>query len=137
MQLAKQIPWWVGETIQDTSTSAFFVTGGQGSGKSHGSAIAFLANVLLNPAVPQWWAVAPTYTQAENTLLPLCVKVLADWFGMTIGNGYTVTRQKPYVLKFPSGQTIYFHSGDRPENMVSATIGGFWITEAGIQKREV
>ena len=129
---------WIGELIKDTEHTFFAITGGLGSGKTTGAGIAFFYRVLKNPSVKQFWVVAPTYAKVDDTMLPTASFVLSNWFGMKLERDYIIRRTKPATLKIlATGQEIYFHSGDRPEGMVSATIGAFWISEPGIQSRAV
>lgn len=135
----KIIPSWVYEICNDKrGIKIFFITGGLGSGKTTNSTIAFIYKILSNPTVEQWWDVAPYYTQADNTLVPTYFFVLREFFGMQEHKDFKLIRSRPnFILLKKTKQKIYFHSGDRPERMVAATIGGYRITEAGIQKPEV
>jgi hypothetical protein len=134
----KTVPSWVKLLCQDTQHQTFFITGGLGSGKTVGSTIAFLTKVLTNPKVKQWWDVAPIYTQADNTLLPTYFFILSSFFNMQETRDFVLVKSRPNFLHIlTTDQKIYLHSGDRPERMVAATIGGYRITEAGIQKRAV
>jgi hypothetical protein len=135
--IKRTIPSWVYEILSSERFSTYFVTGGLGSAKSTGAAISFIGWMLQHPQVKQWWAVAPTYTQAENALIPICIWVLEEFYGLKLDRDYRLLKDKPSQIVFKNGQKLYFHSGDRAERMVSATIGGYWISEAGIQKRTV
>lgn len=135
---SQKIPFWVKALASDSFHDVHAITGGLGSGKTTGSAIAFVYNILNNPTVPLWWSIAPTYTKVDDTLIPVVVDALRRWFDMLPDRDYTLLRSKPPKIKFhQTNQTITMHSGDRPELMVGATIGGYWITEAGLCKREV
>jgi hypothetical protein len=132
------IPSWVHMLLKDKKHHTFFVTGGWGAAKSTGAAIAFVYKVLQNPSVPRWWVVGPTYEISESSLVPTVVFILEKFFNKRIDKDFQVIRSKPPRIRLKkSGQVIHFHSGDRPERMVSATIGGYWISEAGIQKQQV
>jgi len=136
--LSRPVPTWVYQLLEDQESEYFAVTGGLGSGKTTGGTIAFLKAVLNNPTVLQWWAVALTHTKADDTLLPSFIFVLTELFQLKPDDHFKILREKPIKIKIPStGQTIALHSGDRPENMVGTNIGGYFITEAGLQKRAV
>ncbi len=127
------------QLLNDTSgASYYFITGGLGSGKTTGGTIAMLVKILTQPTVKNWWEIAPTYLQAEDTLVPCYFDILENYFGMLEGRDYRYIKSKPNQIHLKrTKQKIFFHSGDRPQNMVSISIGGFRVTEAGIQKRGV
>jgi len=129
---------WVGQLTTDRAYDTYAITGGLGSGKTTGVGVAFFARVLTNPKVKQFWVVAPTYAKVDDTMLPTACFVLSNWFGLKLDKHFKIRKTKPACLTIlATGQEIYFHSGDRPYAMVSATIGGYWISEPGIQTRAV
>lgn len=135
------LPWWVGKISTNKSIELAGVTGGLGSGKTFGCCAVFVLEILTNPKVPQWWAVAPTYTKIDDTVIVTFIKVLTEVFGLR-GYGrspdFTIIKSKPQQIRFnKTGQVVYCLSGDRPELMVSATIGGAWLTEAAILNEAV
>lgn len=129
---------WVYELCNSDKFAYFAITGGLGSGKTTAACAAFFYRIIDNPKTKQFWIVAPTYQKVDDTVLPTCHLVLQEVYGMKPDIDYTAHNSKPgKILLHKSKQTIYLLSGDRPEYMTSATIGGFWITEPGIQSRLV
>lgn len=108
-----------------------------GSAKSSGSGLSLLIKALQNPKEPEWWVVAPTHSRIDDSIVPVMVWAL-EMLGFKNGTDYRVYHSKPkYIEIFRTNQRIRFLSGDRPETIVSATIGGYWISEPGIMKRQV
>lgn len=135
--MEKEIPSWVHQLLKDEVHDTFFITGGWGAAKSTGTAVAFFYRILTNPKAKHWWIVSPTHNIATDAILPTCTFVLDHFFGKRENIDYTIYRSKPVKIKFnDSKQFITLHSGDRPERMVAATIAGYWITEAGLQKEQ-
>jgi hypothetical protein len=133
----KYVADWVCDLINEPY-DYYAITGGLGSAKTTGCAVAMLYTIINNPKVPLWWAVALTHTRADDTLLPAYVFALVDIFGLKNDLHFKIVRSKPIEIRFKhSGQVLALHSGDRPENMVGTNIGGYHISEAGSQKREV
>lgn len=133
------VPSWVKLALKDSFHDVFINTGGLGSGKTTGTGLGFLYNMIVeNPSVPYWWAIAPTHTKCEDVLLPSIVFVLQHFFKWSPDFHYKIYKGKPHkIYFFKTKQTLYLHSGDRPELMIGSTIGGFWITEGATVTREV
>jgi hypothetical protein len=107
------------------------------SGKSSCTGLTFLINALQNPKEKEWWIVAPTHSRIDDSILPIVIWAF-EMLGFVEGRDYRVYHSKPkYILFFRTEQHFRFVSGDRPETIVSATIGGYWISEPGIMKRQV
>lgn len=107
------------------------------SGKSTTGLLSFISYILLNPKAKFWWVCAPTHARIEDSMIPAAVFAL-DCLGRKAGLHYTLRKSKPQTITIhQTGQEIRFISADRPEHMVSATLGGYFITEAFRIKREV
>ena len=133
-------PSWVYDASEDTESDLVIVTGGLGSGKTHGTAILAYDHICANPESRFFWAVAPTHRKVEDVLIPALQDALDLHFGLAVNVHYKITKGntgwKLVFTAFKAPQ-IHFHSGDRPQLMVGTTICGYWITEPGIQKRLV
>lgn len=137
-EIHSEIPWWVWEFCQDTTYDrVFFVPGGLFAGKTYGAAIKFLHMLTVNPESKNFWAVAPTHTKCWDILLPTLQEVAERHYGWLPGHHYDVLKQPPIRIRFPGERYITLHSGDRPHLMVGSNIAGWWLTEPGLQKREV
>lgn len=92
---------------------------------------------MRNPSVQEWWVIGPTHARIEDSIIPVTVWAL-DMLGLKAGIDYRIIRSKPQRIELlRTKQNIRFISGDRPETIVSATIGGYWISEPGIMKEQV
>jgi len=138
-QRTVQTPWWVCDAINDqTAERIFWVTGGLGSGKTTGAAMWFVDRWLLNRNSRFSWGVAPTYTKVEQIIIPAVVQVLHDVYGLRERVHYSLTRTPFWKLVLRGYQhELHFLSGDRPELFVGSNIASWWITEPGLQSREV
>ena len=132
-------PWWVYDAIDDLSPERiFWITGGLGSGKTTGAAHWFIDRWLLNSNSRFSWGVAPTYTKVEQIIIPAIVQVLFDVYGLRERIHYSLTRTPFWKLILKGYQhEMHFLSGDRPELFVGSNIATWWITEPGLQRREV
>lgn len=132
-------PWWVYDAISDLSPERiFWITGGLGSGKTTGAAMWFVDRWFLNNESRFSWAVAPTYTKVEQILIPAIVQVLYDIYGFRERIHYTLTKTPFWKLTLRNySHELHFLSGDRPELFVGSNIACWWITEPGLQSREV
>jgi hypothetical protein len=132
-------PWWVYDAISDlTPERIFWITGGLGSGKTTGAAQWFIERWLLNVNSRFSWGVAPTYTKVEQIIIPAVVQVLHDTYGLRERTHYSLTRTPFWKLQLKGYQhELHFLSGDRPELFVGSNIASWWITEPGLQRREV
>jgi hypothetical protein len=121
-----------------TPERIFWITGGLGSGKTTGAAQWFIERWLLNTASRFSWGVAPTYTKVEQIIIPAVVQVLHDTYGLRERLHYSLTRTPFWKLQLKGYQhELHFLSGDRPELFVGSNIATWWITEPGLQRREV
>lgn len=132
-------PWWVCDAIADQSPERiFWITGGLGSGKTTGAAMWFVDRWFLNKDSRFSWGVAPTYTKVEQIIIPAVVQVLYDIYGLRERVHYSLTRTPFWKLVLKGYQhELHFLSGDRPELFVGSNIASWWITEPGLQTREV
>lgn len=134
-----ETPWWVYDCISDlTPERIFWITGGLGSGKTTGAAQWFIERWLLNVNSRFSWGVAPTYTKVEQIIIPAVVQVLHDTYGLRERRDYSLTRTPFWKLQLKGySHELHFLSGDRPELFVGSNIAAWWITEPGLQRREV
>lgn len=134
-----EAPWWVFDAIaDDTPERIFWVTGGLGSGKTTGAAQWFIDRWLMNTQSRFSWGVAPTYTKVEQIIIPAVTQVLFDTYGLRERVHYILTRTPFWKLTMKGYQhELHFLSGDRPELFVGSNIASWWITEPGLQRREV
>jgi len=107
------------------------------SSKTTNGLLTFFINILNNPLAKMWWVIAPTHSRIDDSVIPASVFAL-DLMGFKSNIHYKLIRSKPSTIRIHStGQEIRFISADRPDLMVSATLGGYFITEAFRIKREV
>ncbi len=107
------------------------------SSKTTNGLLTFFINILNNPLAKMWWVIAPTHSRIDDSVIPASVFAL-DLMGLKAGVHYKLVRSKPATIRIHStGQEIRFISADRPDLMVSATLGGYFITEAFRIKRQV
>lgn len=107
------------------------------SSKTTNGLLTFFINLLNNPLAKMWWVIAPTHSRIDDSVIPASVFAL-DLMGFKSNIHYKLIRSKPSTIRiFSTGQEIRFISADRPDLMVSATLGGYFITEAFRIKREV
>ena len=131
------LPYWQQQILQDKEHDRFIISGGLASGKSAGSAIVFILNMLQNPHEKMWWACTLTHSRIDDSLLPSFIFAL-DRLGRKPNIHYQLLKSKPATITiFETMQTVRFLSADRPDLMVSATIGGYLLSEAFQTKREV
>lgn len=133
------VPFWVADCLTDlTPEKTFLIAGALGSGKTTGAAIITLDRWLLNRDSLLTWIVAPTFTRAEQIVLPALRQVMSDFYGMTDGNEYRIAGGKFLKLTLKGyPHEIHILSGERPDLFVGANISFFWVTEPGLMKREV
>jgi len=132
-----KLPYWAGQILQDTYHERYVITGGLGSAKTTAGLGAFLIWILRNPKAKFWWVCAPTHSRTHDSVLPAMIFNL-DRLNFVAGRDYRLTKSSPATITLiATGQEIRFISADRPDLMVSATLGGYFITEAFRIKREV
>lgn len=142
-ELRRKIPWWVWDSIADeTPLRTLCISGGLGSGKSHGGGIWDLQRVQQNgttmadPKPTKSWTVAPNYRICE-TLLELTFQVALDVFELREGKHYTLRRSFPRVLDFSPMKLrhqMFFLSAENPEHFVSDSITHWRWSEVGVSK---
>jgi len=135
-QVEREIPDWVHDLLQDeNSFRKFWVTKGLGSGGTYGSAVWHYAMCMINSRSQGSWAVAPTFTQVLDPLIPTYIEVLRDVFGLVEGRDFKVTVSAFPRISFPRrDQIIYFKSASNPERLVGANISHASGTEIGLWK---
>ena len=123
------LPYWCQQILTDTKHDRFIVSGGLGSGKSFGSSLVFLLNMFENPQEKMWWACTLTHSRIDDSLLPSIFNAL-DLLGRKPNIHFKLIKSKPSTITLlETNQVIRFISADRPELMVSATIGGYLLSE--------
>jgi len=129
-----EIPWWVFDAIEDrTKDRRFYVTKGLGSGGTYGGCIWHVHKCLETPGVKFSWAVAPTYLQVVDTLIPTFCEVMQHIFGWAEGDDYAVVRSgRPVIYLLRTGQEIQFRSAQHADRLVGPTISHLLGTEPGL-----
>ena len=133
------LPYWASEIVNYRSSpfNRFIVSGGLASGKTVTGLLAFITHIIHNPTGQFWWVVAPTHSRIEDSVIPGALFAL-DLLGYKAGIHYRLMKSKPQTIHLlKANQHIRFLSSDRPENMVSTTLAGYFITEAFGMKRVV
>lgn len=130
-------PDWVWDILQDkTKNRRFWITKGLGSGGTYGAAIWHYSMCLINRWSKFSWAIAPTYQQTQDTLIPTFVDVFQNLFQLEEGEDYKVIRsQYPRIELTKYKQTIFLKSGNRPEHFVGPSISHCLMTEPGLMQR--
>ncbi|TXH14440.1 MAG: hypothetical protein E6R03_09255 [Hyphomicrobiaceae bacterium] len=133
------IPWWTYDITEDvTPERLFWITGGLGSGKTTGGAMWFIDRWLLNKDSMFSWGVAPTYTKVEQIMIPALIQVLDELYNMRDGVDFKITRSPFWKVRLKNYRhELHLLSGDRPELFVGSNIATWWITEPGLQSRQV
>lgn len=130
------LPSWACQILNDPFHERFAITGGLGSGKSANVTIVALLKMFQMTKAEQFWDIVPTYPKIDDSLLPTYAFAF-ERLQMQAGIDYRIVRSKPTVIHLlRTNQHIRCISGDRPELMVSANIGGYIIREAGLMKAE-
>lgn len=132
-----QLPYWCHEVLDDHRFDRFVITGGLGSAKTTNGLITFFLNILKNPHAKLWWVIAPVYSRVDDSVIPAITFGLS-LLGMYPNKHYKLLRSRPAEIRIlATDQVVMLLSADRPDTMVSATLGGYFITEAFRIKREV
>lgn len=133
-----EIPDWVYDILQDdTEQRRFWVTKGLGAGGTFGAAMWHYIMCLINYRSSLSWAIAPTFQQVADTLIPSFAEVLTQVFGLSESVDYTITRsQFPRIELHRHEQTILFKSANKPERFVGPSISHVTMTEPGLIKRQ-
>lgn len=133
-----RVPFWVVDWLKDsTNFRTFWLTKGYGSGGTYGAALWHLILCRINARSRFSWAVAPTFTQIADTLIPTFTEVLYDHFGMIEGEDYKLNISVFPKIVFHDGQEIWFKSGNRPSSLVGPTISHYTMTEPGLMHKLV
>lgn len=128
--------WWVGEALKDWYTTVFAVTGGLGSGKTHGSVQWHYTMCTRNQDSPFSWYVEPVFARINDTALPKWRKFFKG-IGYVEGIHYTVKLGNPTIIRLPNQHEIHIMSGHNPDLMVGAEISHATIDEPGSCKYDV
>lgn len=131
------IPDWTYDILQDpTKNRRFWITKGLGSGGTYGTAIWHYAMCLINSRSQFSWAIAPTFQQVNDTLLPTFVDVLQSLFNLEESRDFDVIRSPfPLIRLNKNNQIIYLKSGNRPENFVGPSISHCSMSEPALMRR--
>lgn len=127
------VAWWVAEALRDFKTKAHFVTGGLGSGKTHGAVQWHYDLVTENPKARYSWFLEPVHARVKDTAIPKWL----DFFqliGLRETVHWDIYQGNPTVFKLCSGQEIHLLSAHNPDLLVGAEISHFTIDEPGKTK---
>lgn len=132
------LPDWVYDVLEnDRKYHRFWITKGLGSGGTYGAAIWHYVMCLINYRSPISWAIAPTFQQVADTLMPTMIEVMQAVFGLHEGADFDVIRsQFPRIDLKRNKQSILFKSANRPERFVGPSVSHVMGTEPGLWKRE-
>jgi hypothetical protein len=131
-------PDWVYDCLEDkTPKRKFWITKGLGSGGTFGGVWWHLALCRINKHSPRSWAIAPTYQQVQDTLIPTFTAVLNEIFGHKEGKDYELVKTGfPRIELKRTNQEILFKSANRPDRFVGPSISHALMTEPGLIGRE-
>lgn len=129
-----RLPDWVHDClIDETNDRRFWITKGLGSGGTYGGVMWHYAMCLINDQSRFSWAIAPTYQQIKDTLIPTFYEVLQREYGLIEGEDFEIVEsQSPLVRLLRTNQIITFRSANRPDRMVGPSISHILITEPGL-----
>lgn len=135
-RLEFELPDWVYDILQDeTKFRKHWITKGLGSGGTYGGAIWHYVLCQLNHRSRASWAVAPTFTQVIDPLIPTFTQVLTEVFELQEGVDFkVVSSQFPRIDLVRTRQQIFFKSAAHPERLVGANISHALGTELGLWK---
>lgn len=131
-------PNWVVDLLEDdTPERVTWVTKGLGAGGTYGLAFWHYVLCTINDQSRFSWAVAPTYGQVQDTLIPTFYEVLTREFGLTEGRDFSIVRSGRPRIEFPrTGQQIDFKSALQWERMVGPSVSHVSGTELGLWPRQ-
>lgn len=133
-KLDLDVPWWLGEVLADeVENRRFFVTKGLGAGGTFGGAMWHVLLCHINHRSQFSWAVAPTYQQVQDTLIPTFGEVLQSVFHFVESVDYDViTSGRPRIVLKRRGQEIHFKSANRADRFVGPSISHITMSEPGL-----
>lgn len=128
------LPDWVDDFYHDkTDYRSFYCTKGLGAGGTYGGVLWHVLMCFENNKSPLSWAIAPTYQQVADTLIPTFAEVLSDEFELEEGIDYSiVVSNRPRLILHLTGQEIHFKSANRPDRLVGPSISHILGTEPGL-----
>lgn len=137
IDLAIDLPDWIFDILEDdTPQRRFWITKGLGAGGTYGGAIWHYIMCLINHRSPLSWAIAPTFQQVADTLIPTFADVLQTVFSLEQDNDFAIVRSgSPRIELLKRKQTIALKSANRPERMVGPSISHVLNSEPGLQAR--
>lgn len=118
------------EVVSNKTARRIMMVGGMGSGKSVAGAHALVSNSVGNPAEVEHMAVAPTYPNLIQTVLPRVKEVLH-----TYGVSYHYNKAERVITHY-GGRAIWMRSADVPEGLSGSTLAGVWADECGLMPEE-
>lgn len=132
-----KIPWWVDDVLRDTTPNrVFWITKGLGAGGTYGGAIWHIAMCLINRRSQFSWAMAPTFQQVADTLVPTFTEVLQNVYGFSERSDFSIVKSsRPRIELKCSRQEIHLKSANQPERLVGATISHIMGSEPGLWDR--
>lgn len=127
--------WWVSEALRDYGTKVHFVTGGLGSGKTHGSVDWHYAMCTQNQDAKFSWFTEPVFARVKDTAIPKWLN-LFQRIDLRENVHWTMVHGNPTVIRLCSGQEIHILSAHNPELLVGAEVSHFTMDEPGKTKYE-
>lgn len=125
--------WLIPITDDDTENREFYITKGLGAGGTYAGALWHLHTCLINSRSKYSWAIAPTFQQVQDTLIPTFGEALQNNFGFVEGSDYDViTSGRPRIELKITGQEIAFKSANRADRFVGPSISHYLMTEPGL-----
>ena len=116
-------------TFYDDDKSPYLCfIGGYRSGKTHVGAEKMLKNMIMNKT-QNMLVIAPTH----SLLITVCIPKIEEIFKKYNINIEIKITEKVGITPFGK---IYFRSGHHPESIIGFEVGGVWIDEPGVQKKE-
>lgn len=111
----------------------FYITKGYGAGGTYGLPIWHIQMCRRNRGSEDSWAIAPTFGQVIDTLIPAFTTCFEEVFQWKEGVHFTVNiSTQPRIKLLRTGQTIWFKSAHRPDRLVGPSISHLSGTEPGL-----
>ena len=132
-QVTLRVANWVNVAVQDRTSSAIWVHGGLGCGKTFGACCKHYQWILENLDCPVSWWIEPTFGKIDSIAIPAW-RDLFKIMNAREGKHYQFYNSKPQRLEVYTGLSTHivrFQSADRAQLMVGDNIGYFTLDEAG------
>lgn len=135
--IIKTLPDWVWDCIDDaTEDRTFWITKGLGAGGTYGLGMWHYLKCLQNIESRFSWAIAPTFQQVADTLIPTFTEVFTNFFGLEEFRDFDIIQSgRPRIVLKRTRQEIHFKSANRPDRLVGPSISHISGTEVGLWPR--